>query len=150
LGRDLSSSEDELQDQSVDRPSSGFDIAYLDTQVALWLAQRDFGRISPKAKGQIASAMLLISPLVVVEMEFLFEIGRILLPAEEVRLVLHSEHGVTLCDLDLTDIMKSALSEKWTRDPFDRLIVAHAKAKGFCPLISADRKIGEHYPRTVW
>jgi PIN domain nuclease of toxin-antitoxin system len=52
--------------------------------------------------------------------------------------------------IDLTAIMKSALTEKWTRDPFDRWIAAHAKAKGFVPLISADKKIQENYPRAVW
>ncbi len=135
---------------SLERHAGGFDISYLDTQAAVWLAQRDFRKISPKAKEQIESVALLISPLVVVEIEFLFEIGRILLSAEEVRLILHSEHGVSLCDLELTSIMKSALREKWTRDPFDRLIVAHAKARGFCPLISSDRKIRENYPRAVW
>ncbi len=46
--------------------------------------------------------------------------------------------------------MSSALSEQWTRDPFDRFIVAHAKAKGFTQLIPADRKIWDNYPRAVW
>jgi PIN domain nuclease of toxin-antitoxin system len=41
-----------------------------------------------------------------------------------------------------------ALDEKWTRDPFDRLIVANAK--GFAWLISADEAIRKHYPRAVW
>lgn len=140
----------DLEGETPRHPAGGFGICYLDTQAAIWLAQRDFRRISPKAREQIESATLLISPLVVVEMEFLFEIGRILLPAEEVRLVLHSEHGVSLCDLELVSIMKSALHEKWTRDPFDRLIVSHAKAKGFSPLISADRAIRQNYPRAVW
>jgi PIN domain nuclease of toxin-antitoxin system len=42
------------------------------------------------------------------------------------------------------------LDEKWTRDPFDRLIVANAKANGFAWLISADEHIRNHYPRAVW
>lgn len=125
-------------------------VSYIDTQTAVWLAQRDFKKISPKAREQIRSTSLLMSPLVVVELEFLLEIGRILMGGEEVRLILHADFGVSLCDLDLTAIMKSALTEKWTRDPFDRLIVAHAKAKGFVPLVSADRKIRENYPRAVW
>jgi len=123
---------------------------YLDTQTAVWLAQRNLRKISAKAREHIGSATLLISPFVVVEMQFLFEIGRLLLPAEEIRLLLFADHGVSLCDLELTSIMRSALGEKWTRDPFDRFIVAHAKAKGFSQLISADRKIRENYPRTIW
>lgn len=123
---------------------------YLDTQTAVWLAQRNLREISAKAREHIGSATLLISPFVVVEMQFLFEIGRILLPAEEIRLLLFADHGVSLCDLELTSIMRSALGEKWTRDPFDRLIVAHAKANGLSPLISADTHIQENYARAVW
>jgi PIN domain nuclease of toxin-antitoxin system len=47
-------------------------------------------------------------------------------------------------------VASAALDEKWTRDPFDRLIVANAKANGFAWLISADEEIARHYPRTVW
>jgi hypothetical protein len=40
-------------------------------------------------------------------------------------------------------IASAALAEKWTRDPFDRLIVANAKANGFAWLISADEEIAK-------
>jgi PIN domain nuclease of toxin-antitoxin system len=46
--------------------------------------------------------------------------------------------------------MNTALDEKWTRDPFDGMIVAQAKANGFAFLVSADEEIAEHYPRTIW
>lgn len=148
---DLIAHEQEAESLPTGEPSSSYrGVSYLDTQTAVWLAQRDFDRTSPRAKEQIRSSSLLISPLVVVEIEFLLEIGRIVMGAEEVRVVLHADFGVSLCDLDLTAIIKAALAEKWTRDPLDRLIVAHAKAKGFSPLISADRKIRENYPRAVW
>jgi PIN domain nuclease of toxin-antitoxin system len=71
------------------------------------------------------------SPLVAVEMEFLLEIGRMVMGAVEVRLVLHADFGISLSDLDLTAIMKAALTDKWTRDPFDRPIAAHAKVYDF-------------------
>ena len=54
------------------------------------------------------------------------------------------------CDIPFATIASAALDEKWTRDPFDRLIVANAKANGFAWLISADEAIRKHYPRTVW
>jgi PIN domain nuclease of toxin-antitoxin system len=40
--------------------------------------------------------------------------------------------------------------EAWSRDPFDRIIVALAKVNGLAWLISADEEIAEHYPQTVW
>ena len=38
----------------------------------------------------------------------------------------------------------------WTQDPFDRLIVAHAKANSEAMLITADTVIRKHYPRAIW
>jgi PIN domain nuclease of toxin-antitoxin system len=52
--------------------------------------------------------------------------------------------------IEATAVANAALEEKWTRDPFDRLIVANAKANGFAWLISADEEIARNYPRTVW
>ena len=45
--------------------------------------------------------------------------------------------------------MRQALAEKWSRDPFDRLIVAHAKAQK-TPLVTRDEKIRENYRLAVW
>ncbi|MDQ1473147.1 MAG: hypothetical protein QOJ99_4627, partial [Bryobacterales bacterium] len=42
------------------------------------------------------------------------------------------------------------LFETWTRDPFDLMIVSHAKANGYAPLVTADESIRAHYPKAVW
>jgi PIN domain nuclease of toxin-antitoxin system len=84
------------------------------------------------------------------EMELLHEIGRLRATAQRTFSFLESEIGLRVCTLPFHEIVTHALSEKWTRDPFDRLIVANAKANGFAWLISADEQIGKHYPRTVW
>ena len=55
-----------------------------------------------------------------------------------------------MCDLPFTVVSQAALAEGWTRDPFDRMIVAQAKANGFAWLVSSDGQIVKHYPRTVW
>jgi PIN domain nuclease of toxin-antitoxin system len=57
---------------------------------------------------------------------------------------------VQVCELEFSSIITTAAGEKWTRDPFDRMIVAHAKANGFAALVSADELIRKHYPRAVW
>jgi PIN domain nuclease of toxin-antitoxin system len=46
-------------------------------------------------------------------------------------------------------VVQAALQEKWTRDPFDRLIVAHAKA-AHAPLLTVDQTITKHYERAVY
>lgn len=124
--------------------------AYLDTDVAVWLAERKLKCISARAVEQIEALSLLISPIVLVEIELRHEIARSKLSTSEIARMLLENHGVLVCDLPFATIAVAALDEKWTRDPFDRLIVANAKANGFAWLISADESIRQHYPRAVW
>jgi PIN domain nuclease of toxin-antitoxin system len=125
-------------------------IAYLDTHVVVWLAAGKVRRISSKARVQIEKSELLLSPMAMLELEYLYELKRIRLPARDIFQKVMHEIGLRLCDLPFTSIATAALDEKWTRDPFDRVIVANAKANGFAPLLSADEEIRKRYPRTVW
>lgn len=125
-------------------------IAYLDTNAVIRAAQGNTRRLGRDASRLIEKAELLISPVVLLELELLYEIGRIKLPSRDLERKIEAELGVRLCSVPFAEIANAALDEKWTRDPFDRLIVANAKANGFAPLISADEKIARHYPRTVW
>jgi len=125
-------------------------ITYLDTNVAVWLAEGNRQRIGLAGRGRIESDDLLLSPMVLMELEYLLEIQRILLPARDLLTKLAHEIGVRVCGLDFPSIVDAALDEKWTRDPFDRIIVAQAKANGLAWLVSADTEIQSHYPRTVW
>jgi PIN domain nuclease of toxin-antitoxin system len=125
-------------------------IAYLDTNVVVWLAQGAVARFSPRTQQLIEQADLLISPMVLVELEYLYEVHRIKLPSQDIHVKLQHEIGVRVCDLAFPAIAGMATAEKWTRDPFDRIIVAHAKTNGLAPLISADEQIQKHYPRTIW
>ena len=52
-------------------------IAYLDTNVVVWLAQGNLTRISPKAQRVLEETALLISPMVLIELEYLYEVNRI-------------------------------------------------------------------------
>jgi PIN domain nuclease of toxin-antitoxin system len=88
--------------------------------------------------------------MVLIELEYLYEIKRIKRTARDIQIKVEHDLGVRLCDLPFSTVASAALDEKWTRDPFDRLIVANAKANGFAWLISADEEIARHYQRTVW
>jgi PIN domain nuclease of toxin-antitoxin system len=130
--------------------SAPAETAYLDTNVVVWLAQGSLASLSARATALLETATLLVSPMVLVELEYLHEAGWIRLAARDIQRKIEHELGVRLCDLPFSMIVDAALGESWTRDPFDRLIVAHAKANGFSYLISADEEIAQHYPRTVW
>ena len=124
--------------------------AYIDTQVAIWLALGSLDQLTVTAKKHIQGAELLISPTVVLELEYLVEIGRFTLSARDIVRKLQHEIALRICDLSFPQIVEVSLDEKWTCDPFDRLIVAHAKANGMSVLISADRLIRQNYIRAVW
>ena len=125
-------------------------IAYLDTHVVLWLAAGKVNRLSSKARGLLDRSELLLSAMAFLELEYLRELGRTKFSAQDLLVKVSHETNLRLCDLPFSQISSAALDEKWTRDPFDRIIVAQARLNGLAPLISSDEEIATHYPRTVW
>lgn len=125
-------------------------ICYLDTQVMAWLCQKRTDKLTRDAVRAIEGSELLISPMVLLELEYLYEIKRVIQPPQALLNQLETQIGVRLCDHPFPAIIQAALFETWTRDPFDRVIVAHARSNGYAPLVTSDVKIREKYPSTVW
>lgn len=125
-------------------------VSYIDTSVAVWLAEGRLDKISQAASEHIENYRIAMSPMVLLELEYLYEIKRTTLPSRDIQLKLERELGVFVCSLSFPAIVEFAANEKWTRDPFDRMIVSHAKAKGMAYLISSDSHIQSNYVRTVW
>jgi PIN domain nuclease of toxin-antitoxin system len=125
-------------------------IAYLDTHILILLAAGRMNRLSTESLGLIQRADLLLSPMAFLELELLYEIKRTKYPACDLFEKVAHETGLRMCDLPFTVVANAAIVEGWTRDPFDRMIVAQAKANGFAWLISTDEEMRKHYPRTVW
>lgn len=98
---------------------------------------------------KLRRARLLVSPVVVVEMEILREIGRIRSPVDEILTILREDHGVVDASGTIADIAGAARALGWTRDPFDRFIVAHAIASQ-ATLLTADVTILEHCASARW
>jgi PIN domain nuclease of toxin-antitoxin system len=124
--------------------------AYLDTHVVVWLCQSQLDRLSAPALDAINNFDLLISPTVLIELNFLYQIGRIIRNPLDLAKQLRTQLGVQVCNHSYADMAETALFETWTRDPFDLLIVAHAKANGYSPLVTHDDKIRRYYPKAVW
>ena len=123
--------------------------AYLDTHVLVWLLEGDFKKISEAALRALDTATLLVSPMVLLEVEYLYEIKRTYLSASDLQVQMQ-EADVHVCDFAFPRIVRAAVQEKWTRDTFDRLITAHARANGQATLITADTRIRLHYPNALW
>jgi PIN domain nuclease of toxin-antitoxin system len=125
-------------------------IAYLDTHVVVWLCQDHVAKLSIKALEALNEHDLLISPAILIELGFLYQIGQIVRPPQDLAKQLRVQIGVQVCNHSFPDLAETALFETWTRDPFDRMIVSHAKANGYAPLVTADENIRAHYPNAVW
>jgi PIN domain nuclease of toxin-antitoxin system len=126
-------------------------VTYLDTHITVWLAQGDLRRIEPSILDFMRTTKLLVSPMVALELEYLHEIKRIKLSSQEILLKLKAEIGLEVCDFySFPSLVEIAVNEKWTRDPFDRIIVSHAKVNGLSPLISSDEEIQKNYVKTMW
>lgn len=125
-------------------------IAYWDTNVIVWLAHGSRDRLSSRAQAILRQAELVISPMVLLEIEYQFEIQRVKLPSRDLLLKLENEIGLRVCDLPFGRVVNAAVLEKWTRDPFDRIIVSNAKANGLATLVSADERILANYPKAIW
>ena len=125
-------------------------IAYVDTHVVIWLCENKLHRITPAALDALNLHDLLISPMVMVELAFLREIGRSTRQPQDIVRQLREQIGLRVCDHSFMDVADTTTFESWTRDPFDRMIVAHAKANGYAPLVTADEKIRANYGRAIW
>ncbi len=90
-----------------------------------------------------------ISPMSVLELEYLYEIKRITASGDAVMDELKKEYGLKECDADYSIVSKEARKLHWTRDPFDRIITAQASIFN-APLITCDSKILKHYSQAVW
>lgn len=90
-----------------------------------------------------------ISPLVKLELLYLYDIGRLTKKPDIIAVALSEDIGLEVHDQLLGSIVTAAASLSWTRDPFDRLIVAQAKINDSY-LVTSDRTILEHYKKAIW
>jgi PIN domain nuclease of toxin-antitoxin system len=109
-------------------------VILLDTHAVVWLDQHH-----PRTRklARLASR-LFVSPATLLELQLLEEIGRLRLRAHVRGIVEHE--GWNVDEPDVIHWFEYAAEEFWTRDPFDRLIVAHARLRGF-RLATADTQI---------
>ncbi len=120
-------------------------ICYIDTQIAVSLAQANVAKFSRRALSLIETSDVRISPMALLELQYLYEIGRIVITPHQILTKLGAEIALTVCDYPFPIIAEVATGESWARDPFDRVIVAHAKANGAAPLLTTDENILANY-----
>lgn len=122
---------------------------YLDTHIVVWLYAGKVEKLSERAKELINEHEVFISPAVRLELQYLFEIQRITDEANEIIFDLSDRIGLKMCDKSFNTIVSSALNFSWTRDPFDRIIVATATIHHNI-LVTKDQNILKNYEKALW
>jgi PIN domain nuclease of toxin-antitoxin system len=90
-----------------------------------------------------------VSPIVELELTYLHEARRVIEPAVTPLSALRKTIGLQIDDVPLRELVQAATGLTWTRDPFDRMIAAHALVAD-APLLTADRTMLEHLPLATW
>lgn len=124
-------------------------VAYLDTHVVAWLFAGEPGLLSERARTIIRESDLLISPVVRLELQYLYEIGRTRAGARVVVRDLSRSIGLGVCDQRFDRVIEAAEAQGWTRDPFDRIIVAQAGLAA-ATLVTKDQTIRDRYALAAW
>lgn len=122
---------------------------YLDTHVAVWLYTGRTNVLTQRARRALTAGGLYISPMVILEIDFMREIGRVYESGERIFRGLSKRSGLAISDTPFADVVAEASALSWTKDPFDRLIVAEAAVHD-AALVTRDPDIHDHYTDAVW
>jgi PIN domain nuclease of toxin-antitoxin system len=124
-------------------------LIYLDTHAVVWLYAGLVEKFNPPIRDLMNAQDLVISPVVRLELQFLYEIHRVAEDAGTIVTDLANRIGLTIGDRNFNAAISRALDIPWTRDPFDRIIVASASLDDSI-LVSKDQNILSHYPFARW
>ena len=123
--------------------------AFLDTHAVIFLWEGRTEVFGAASRELLEQSVLLVSPLVRLEMGFLKEVGKLKVEPDQILGSVTSDYGAILTDDSLEALIPLAMPLSWTRDPFDRLLVATALLHQ-APLVTRDSRIHEHFPGAVW
>jgi PIN domain nuclease of toxin-antitoxin system len=89
-----------------------------------------------------------VSPVAFLELQFLGEIGRLEVKTPELVDAVLADRRFVVDEPPLLVLVRAALDVGWTRDPFDRLLVAHSTARRV-PLCTVDRRLRDRHSLLV-
>ena len=114
--------------------------AFIDTQVALWLAKGDSRLSSGTLKWLNSSSETVMSALSIAELEIKAGIGKLALPKDFADLFLNQGIKIEAFSQESAASL-SRFPSLVRHDPFDRMILAQAGAKSDTVFFTADRAL---------
>jgi PIN domain nuclease of toxin-antitoxin system len=124
-------------------------LIHVDTHVLVWLYGGEVEELTDVGGELIETEEVFVSPMAVLELQFWYEIRRTTVTGREIVEDLASRIGLRVASTPFALIVERAASLQWTRDPFDRVIVANAIADG-ARLLTKDRTILKYEDGAVW
>lgn len=124
-------------------------LTHLDTHVVVWLYLPRLDLLSERATEMLRTGDLRVSPMAVLEVTYLHEIGRLRVNGASVLASLNDQLGLRLDETPFERVVAEAHPMTWTRDPFDRLIAAQANAAG-AALVTRDEALRRNVGRAAW
>lgn len=122
---------------------------HLDTHAVVWLYTGELKRIPKNLLSKMEQAELSISPPVIFELALLHQIGKTKDSEDKVISFLQREIKLKVDNVDCRKLFEKASDLTWTRDPFDRMIVACAQVSQV-PLVTKDLHIHENFKQALW
>jgi PIN domain nuclease of toxin-antitoxin system len=113
-------------------------VILLDTNALIWLLQGH-----RRARLLAKHPRLQMSPASLFELQLLVEAGRLALPRDRTVSAVVQDPRWRLDEPPAGAWFEIACELSWTRDPFDRLLVAHARLRGW-KLATGDSVLHEH------
>jgi PIN domain nuclease of toxin-antitoxin system len=107
------------------------------------------GKLPARARTLFEEQAPVLSPVAALELRYLHDVGRARDSVPVMLAALRQEIGMEVTDGSIAELGQAAADLSWTRDPFDRLISAHAIVAN-APLVTADETIRKHLPLAVW
>lgn len=123
---------------------------HLDTHVIVWMYAGEHDRFPSALKDRLNSESLRYSPMVRLELAYLYEIGKITEAPNRIIGELTRAVGLVEDTQAFGTVIDAAERISFTRDPFDRIITAQVIAAKDV-LVTKDTRILAAYPRqTTW
>lgn len=122
---------------------------HLDTHVVVWLYQGLTDKLPAPVRTLLEARRPLVSPMVRLELALLQDVGRLTVSPEEILGALRDVADLGVAESSFDRVAALAGTLKWTRDPFDRTIAAHALADDL-PLLTKDATMRANCPVALW